>query len=62
MSELLAGTQIIPPVINYNRLTTKNPDYPLGWAILADCRQLDTINTVFILGSEHYLSHDITGT
>ena len=24
------------------RLTTKNPDYQLGWAILADCRHLDT--------------------
>ena len=24
------------------RLTTKNLDYQLGWAILAECRQLDT--------------------
>ena len=24
------------------RLTIKNPDYQLGWAILAECRQIDT--------------------
>ena len=31
------------------RLTTINPDYQLGWAILAECRQLIPINTIFIL-------------
>ena len=36
------------------RLTTKNPDYQLGWAILAECRQLDNHNAIFILCSENF--------
>ena len=30
------------------RLTTKNPDYQLGWALLAECMQLDTHQHIFI--------------
>ena len=37
---------------NY-RLTTKNPDFKLGWAILAECRQLDTHKRIFILCGEN---------
>ena len=36
------------------RLITKNPDYYLGWAILAECRQLDTHSCIFHLCSENF--------
>ena len=29
------------------RLTTKNPDYQLGWAVMALCRQLDILKRNF---------------
>ena len=35
------------------RLIAKTPDYQLGWAILAECKQLDTLNSIFILCSEN---------
>ena len=35
----------------YHWLTTQNSDYQLGWAILAECRQLDTHKHIF-----HFMS------
>ena len=32
------------------RLTIKNPDYQLGWPILAKCRQLDSLVAVTLSG------------
>ena len=45
------------------RLTTKNPDYQLGWALLAEL----PMNTIFILGGENSQTltgwlHNINGT
>ena len=44
-------------------LTAKNPDYQLGWAILAECTQLDD-NFNFMLRkiSQPYLLNKIMGT